>query len=176
MALQSRAARFASARTAERLLREALAKETDAPDLLNNLAAALLNQGRKSEYLAIMRDIQRRFPDYFFGQITLANEQIAEGDLEAAKKTLGKLTQRSKVHVSEYAAMAECFIRIAVGSDNIDEARAWLQRIEELYPDYHALGKIRRAIAQLAAPSGTGGLTKKARFLGGIRRLGRQQE
>lgn len=162
-------------RAAERLLREALAKEPDAPDLLNNLAAALLGQGRESEYVAIMRDIQRRFPDYLFGQVALAHEQIAVGDLEAARKTLGKLTQRSKVHVSEYAAMAECFIRIAVESDNIEEATSWLQRIESVHPDYHALGNIRRAVAQLTTQSGGNGLSKEAKFPGGIRRLGRRE-
>jgi hypothetical protein len=99
---------------------------------------------------------------------------IVDATTEAAKKTLGKLTQRSKVHVSEYAALAECYIRIAVESDNIEEARAWLQRIEEVHPDYHALGSIRRAVAQLTAPRGIGGLTKKAQFLGGIRGLGRR--
>jgi predicted Zn-dependent protease len=163
-------------RTAESLLREALAKEPDAPDLLNNLAAALLGQGRENESQAIVRDIQRRFPDYFFGQIALVHELMGKGDLDAAKRTLGKLSQRSKVHVSEYAAMAECYIRLAVESDNLDEARAWLQRIEDVYPDYHALGRIRRAVAHLAAQSSLGGGHKKARFLGGIRTRGRRPE
>jgi tetratricopeptide (TPR) repeat protein len=156
-------------REAERLLREALKLEPDAPDLLNNLAAALLGLGREDESQTIVQDVQRRFPDYFFGQVALAHEQIADGDIEAAKKTLGKLTQRSRLHVSEYAAMAECYIRIAVESEDVQDAQAWLQRIEDVDPDYHALGKIRQIIAHLAARSGAGATTKRDRFLGGLR-------
>ena len=112
---------------------------------------------------------QRRFPDYFFGQIALAHEQLAEGALDAAKKTLGKLAQRSKLHFSEYAALGECYIRIAVESGDVDEARGWLQRIEGVYPDYHALESLRCLVARLAVSSRTGEVTPRARFLRGIR-------
>lgn len=154
---------------AERLLREAIRLEPDAPDLLNNLAAALLGQGREDESHAIVKDIQRRFPDYFFGQVALAHEQIADGDMDAAKKTLGKLMQRSRMHVSEYGAMAECFIRVAVESDDVEDAQAWLQRLEEICPDYHALGKIRQTVAHLAARSRAGGMARRSRLLGAAR-------
>ncbi len=143
--------------------------EPNAPDLLNNLATALLAQGREDECHALVRDIQRRFPDYFFGRIALAHEQIAEDDLEAAKRTLGELTQRNRFHISEYAAMGECYIRIAVEMGDVDQAWAWLQRIEDVYPDYHALGKLRRVVALLGGKKAFSEFTKKQRFLRGNR-------
>lgn len=155
-------------RQAERLIREALELEPDAPDLLNNLAAALQGQRRHDEAHAITRDIQRRFPDYFFGQLALAHEQVSDGDLDAAKKTLEKLMARSQMHFSEYAALGEGYIRVAVESEDVEEARTWLKRIEDVYPDYHALGDLRQAVAWLAARNEAGGIGKKRRFLGGM--------
>ena len=68
------------------MLREALESEPDAPDLLNNLAMALRGQGKRAEAARILHDVQQRFPDYFFGQIALAQEQIDSGDHDAAQR------------------------------------------------------------------------------------------
>ena len=70
---------------AERMLREALELEPDAPDLLNNLAMAIQVQGKRAEATRILHDVQQRFPDYFFGQIALAQEQVDSGDHDAAQ-------------------------------------------------------------------------------------------
>src|SRR5205823_2473275 len=64
---------------AERLLKRALEIEPDAPDLLNNLARAYQLQGRMDESDALTRQIQERFPDYFFGRVNKAMEYTYAG-------------------------------------------------------------------------------------------------
>jgi tetratricopeptide (TPR) repeat protein len=131
---------------AERLLREALELEPDAPDLLNNLAMALRGQGKRAEATRILHDVQQRFPDYFFGQIALAQEQIDSGDHGAARKTLAKLIERPRLHISEFAAIGACYVRVAAAVGDLREARMWLKRIAEMYPDYSELPVLRKII------------------------------
>lgn len=134
---------------AERLLREALALEPDAPDLLNNLAMALRMQGKREEAMRILHDVQQRFPDYFFGQIALAQELTDSGDHAAARDILAKLMQQPRLHISEFAAIGACYVRLAAAAGDIREAQSWLERIAEVYPDYSELPTLRK-ITQLA--------------------------
>jgi tetratricopeptide (TPR) repeat protein len=134
---------------AERLLREALALEPDAPDLLNNLAMVLRLQGKHEEASRILHDVQQRFPDYFFGQIALAQELTDNGDHDAAQDILAKLIQQPRLHVSEFAAIGACYVRLATAVGDISEARSWLERIADVYPDYSELPTLRK-ITELA--------------------------
>src|SRR5207237_7960477 len=67
---------------AERLLKQALEREPDAPDLLNNLAAAYGLQDRIEESNALIRQIHARFPDYWFGVLGMVRQAAAAGDTE----------------------------------------------------------------------------------------------
>jgi lipopolysaccharide biosynthesis regulator YciM len=131
---------------AERLFREALELEPDAPDLWNNLAMALRMQGRHDESLQILHDLQARFPDYFFGQIALAQEQIEDGRYDDAVQVVGRLLERPRLHISEYAALGTSYVKLYLKEGKIREAQAWLKRIEEVCPDYSELGELRRGI------------------------------
>jgi len=134
---------------AERLLREALALEPDAPDLLNNLAMALRMQGKREESLRILHDVQQRFPEYFFGQIALAQELTDRGGHDAVRDILAKLVQQPRLHISEFAAIGACYVRLAAATGDIREAQSWLERIAEVYPDYSELPTLRK-ITELA--------------------------
>jgi hypothetical protein len=91
--------------------------------------------------------VQQRFPDYFFGQIALAQEQVDSGDHDAARKTLAKLIERPRLHVSEFAGVGACYVRLAAAAGDIREARMWLTRIADMYPDYSELPVLRKIIA-----------------------------
>lgn len=131
---------------AEQMLRQAAALEPDAPDILFNLAAALEMQGFLSDATAIQQDIQARFPDYFFGQVWQAEERFRNGDIEGGRKILGRLFQRSRFHVSEYAAIVGLTIQLDLNEGRLTEARKWLQRLEEVFPDYNQLDALRNLI------------------------------
>jgi tetratricopeptide (TPR) repeat protein len=131
---------------AEQMLRQAAELEPDAPDILFNLAAALEMQGFRSEATAIQQDIQARFPDYFFGQVYQAEEKFRRGDKEGGREILGRLFQRSRFHVSEYAALVGLTIQLDLNEGKLTEARKWLQRLEEVFPDYNQLDALRHLI------------------------------
>ena len=88
--------------------------------------------------------MQQRFPDYSFGQIALAQEQIDGGDHDAAND-LAKLVERPRLHISEFAAIGACYVRLATAVGDIREARMWLKRTAEVYLDYSELPVLRKS-------------------------------
>jgi tetratricopeptide (TPR) repeat protein len=76
---------------AERLFKKCLETAGDAPDLLNNLAGAYELQGRHDEGYRLLQEIRERWPDYFFGRISMANLAVAAGNFERAEEMLAPL-------------------------------------------------------------------------------------
>jgi tetratricopeptide (TPR) repeat protein len=120
---------------AETLLKKALAIEGDAPDLWNNLGMAYQIQDRHVESLQLIREIHRRWPDYFFGRIGMANLAMKEGDVGAAENYLEPLRQRRRLHITEFTALAVTSIQLALRKRQRDAARSWLRMWQELAPD-----------------------------------------
>lgn len=114
------------AEQAERILQKALAVEPDAPDILNNLAAAYMVQGRKEEATDLVKRIAADFPDYLFGQISLAKIHLYEHDIETAEALLKPILRRERFHFSELAAFADAYIELLMAQKNKDGARAWV--------------------------------------------------
>jgi len=131
---------------AERLLREALEADPGSPSVLNNLAAALRVQGRDTEADELIRDIHRRFPDYFFGIIGVAMLDIEAGRFEEAAALLNPLLRQKKFHVSEFAALAGAEIQLQLARGEKGGARSWLKMLEEAVPDHHALPTLRAKV------------------------------
>jgi tetratricopeptide (TPR) repeat protein len=110
---------------AEALLRRVLELDPDAPDLLNNLAAAYTLQGRMAEGDELIRSIHERFPDYLFGPANLAGLYVRQGELGKARALVEPLLSRRKMHTTEFAALCMAMIDILVAEGERKSARAW---------------------------------------------------
>lgn len=128
--------------TAERILKKCLAQLGDQPDLLNNLAFAFSLEGRTDEAIALSRQIHERWPDYFFGRITLANLALAEGDDARAERFLEPLRKLTRLHVTEFEALAMASIRIFACRNELDKAHSWLLALRNVAPDHPALEEL----------------------------------
>src|SRR5262249_43163258 len=131
---------------AERLLHEALAKEPDAPDLLNNLADAYNVQGRQEESRRLIREIHARFPDYWFGRIGVARQAIEEGRLEEAQEILQPMLQPTRLHASEFAVLATTEVELQLARGQVAGARSWLDMFKRMLPDHPNVAVLRRLI------------------------------
>jgi tetratricopeptide (TPR) repeat protein len=133
---------------AERLLKQALELEPDAPDVLNNLAAAYEQQGRSQEGENLVRQIHQRHPDYVFARTSLAQLCVSRGELDEAKALLDPLFSRRRFHISEFAAFCTAQIELLLAQDNLDAARSWLDMWATADPDNPALDQWRRRLGK----------------------------
>ena len=125
----------AQAIEAEELLREAIALTTEAaPDLMNNLAMSLAQQGRDDEADALNRDIVARYPDYIFASVNLAQQYLAKNDLEAAEEILKPFLSRDRFHVMEFGSFSAVYIGLLVAKKQQDAARSRFDIWERVYP------------------------------------------
>ncbi len=120
---------------AERLLKRALKVVPNAPDILNNLAAAYGLQRRGSEANALVRQIYQDQPDYFFGRIGMASLYIRQGDTEQAEVLLRPLLSHKRLHITEFTALCMAYVELYLAKDLPDAARTWLDIWAEFDPD-----------------------------------------
>jgi tetratricopeptide (TPR) repeat protein len=146
------AQRGGDAAEAERLLQQALEIEPDDPSVLNNLAAAYEAQGRRREAEAIIRRLYERHPDYLFGRVGLAGLHIQKGELEEAQALLDPLMSRHRLHHSEFGALCNAQIELALARGNREAARSWLELWAGTDPDSPAIERLRRRIGQASWP------------------------
>lgn len=132
--------------TAERLLKNCLARQGDEPDLLNNLANAYNLQGRREEHLRLAHEIHERWPDYFFGRIGMANLATAAGRYEQAAAYLRPLGRRRKLHTTEFAALCSAHIDMLCGWDKREAARVWFDLWKSAQPDHPAIPERERLL------------------------------
>ncbi len=120
------------------LLEKAIQLVPNEPSLLNNLALAYEQMGRLTECRAIQERIYVEFPDYLFGIVSQANGAITDGEFEKAHALLGSLLSRQKLHIAEFRAVAEGFIRLLLAEDQVQGAERWMELwegIEDDHPD-----------------------------------------
>lgn len=123
------------AKRAERLLKRALEVEPDAPDLLNNLAAAYELQGRMKEAEALVRKIHERHPDYVFACTGLAGLHVRDGEFDKAEELLKPLLSRQRFHFEEFAALCQAQIQLNLAKDNPEAAETWFDMWADADPD-----------------------------------------
>lgn len=121
---------------AEQLMREALELESEQPDLLNNLAAAISAQGRHDEAMEMIRDVHARWPDYFFGRTGMAQWCLGNKDYEGAEAYLTPLRKLRRMHISEFMSLASAYVRLNLLLDNDEEALHWHEMAEQIDPDH----------------------------------------
>jgi tetratricopeptide (TPR) repeat protein len=137
------ALRERDAARAESLIRKALEAEPDAPDLLQNLAAANELQGRSAESEALLRQIHQRFPDYLFARAVLARLAARQGRPDEGKALLDPLLTRPRFHFSEFAAVCAAMIDVLLAKGEKDGARTWFDMWERTEPDNPQLDEFR---------------------------------
>jgi ATP/maltotriose-dependent transcriptional regulator MalT len=123
-------------RGAQALLEQALAISPNDPSLINNLIIALEMQGRTEESRRMIQDLHARFPDYFFGIVSVASLETAQGNLARAHEMLNDLMQRDKMHPSEFAALCQAQIQVWLAEKNREAARTWLEMWEKIDPEH----------------------------------------
>ena|SRR5579871_1250466 len=116
----------------EALLQEALQIEPDAPDLLNNLAAAYSMQGRKDEHARIIEQLYTKHPDYFFAKINMAYLLVDQRRLEEAEALVRPLMSLKSLHISEFRALCTLQMQIALHKNEPERMEQWLAMWEEI--------------------------------------------
>ena len=140
---------------AEKYFRKAIEIQPDEPSFYNNLAVSLNLQGREDEVLALSDQIEKRFPDYFFGQINVARKAILTEDMDKARQILDKLVKKDELHITEFTALCSCQIDFLIADQNPESALTWLQMWEEVYPEdpslqrYSDFRRVENAYAKL---------------------------
>ncbi len=123
---------------AEVLLQEIIAEAPEFYPAYNQLAVAYSMQGRTEEAHVLIKETHERFPDYFFARIALARIMARDGQTEEAKELMRPLLGKPKLHISEFRALAQAQMDIALAEDLPEAARTWLEmweQIEEDHPD-----------------------------------------
>ena len=126
---------------AENFLRKAIEIQPNEPSLLNNLAVSLQLQRKISEVNALADQIEKSFPDYFFGQLIAARKAVSVKDFNKAQLILNKLMKKDELHITEFSALCACQIDFHMADRNLEGAISWLQIWEEVYPEDTSLGK-----------------------------------
>ena len=134
---------------AQRLLEQAVALELDSPTLLNNLAKALDMQGEDQKAKAMLLDIHQRFPDYFFGIISMARLAMQAGDYEKSHAMLTGLMQRRRLHYTEFDALCQAQIDLSLAEKNKEAAHTWFEMWERPDPENPKLEMYRLRLALL---------------------------
>jgi tetratricopeptide (TPR) repeat protein len=121
---------------AEGYLRKALSIQPEHPSLLNNLALAFIMQDKKKESEAILKHVIEDFPDYFFGQMTLARKAIQAKDYKKARSIVKHwMEQKKRYHVTEFSMLCKTQIDLMIETEEYDGAISWLEMWEGTEPD-----------------------------------------
>jgi tetratricopeptide (TPR) repeat protein len=139
--------------TAERLLKQALAVRPDAPGLVNNLAVAYGQLGRKAEAEALLRQNYRNHSDYFFGIIGMAGLYVNEGKFEQAETLLKPLLSLPRLHITEFAALCMAHIQLYHAKKMPEAVQTWLDMWTQIDPDNSNLHYWQRRTRQPQQPS-----------------------
>ncbi len=126
---------------AEPILQEIIAEAPEFYTAYNHLAMVYEMQGRSEEAEALVKDTHARFPDYFFARIGLARMKTRDGEVEEAKELLKPLLIRQKLHISEFRALAQAQMDIALAENQKEGARSWLAMWQQIEPDHPDIAK-----------------------------------
>lgn len=143
---------------AERLVRQGLELEPDAPDFLNNLAAIYERRGQKKEAEELLRQIIAKHPDYSFPHINLARFAIQRGDLDEAELQLKPLLTRKRFNVGEFGFFCNAQMEFLMAKKQMDGVRSWLEMWAGIDPDNPLIAGWR---ARLDMPLGLGRLLRR---------------
>ncbi len=131
------------AELAEALLKKALEKQPETPQLWNNLAAAYVQQGRHSEAESAIQRIRREYPEYLEGQANFAVYLARQGEIQRAKDIMDSLMKRQRFYLSEFSALCFAQASIAKEEGKFDVMQSWVDHWESILPDDRKLEIVR---------------------------------
>ncbi|NET55131.1 MAG: tetratricopeptide repeat protein [Symploca sp. SIO2E6] len=140
------ALKYGDPEEAEPLLKQALAIEPDAPDLMFNLANTYEQQKRDQEAYELIQLVHQQHPDYVFAQISLAKFHTKNKDYEAAEALLKPILQRKKFHFQEFALFCQTQIELCLAKKELKGARSWLGTWANVEPDEPAIAYWKRRL------------------------------
>ena len=84
------------------------------------------------EQRALVAETHDRFPEYFFARAALARMLAQEKRIEEASDLVQPLLRLPKLHVSEFKALAQAQIEIALADNHTEMARSWLEMWQQI--------------------------------------------
>lgn len=133
-------------REAEVLFKKCVEAGEDAPDLMNNLAAAYAMQGRIAEADELARAIHAKWPEYFFGRLYMANVAMLEARFADAEKYLRPMLMKQRFHITEFRAMLTSYIQLEIERYRLHAAQRWLDFWKSVEPDHQELKLLQKRI------------------------------
>lgn len=118
----------------------------EVPSLQHNLAMAYTMLGRKDDAETLIRRLARVYPEYFFGQLGLAQLEARAHRTEAAHAILESLTGRPRYHRSEFIGLALAEIEVLLAEKNPQGARSWLDVLASIDPEHPSILHLRDII------------------------------
>lgn len=118
-----------------RYAEEALKLAPDAPEVMNQVAAMLELNGRKSEGYAITRQLATQYPDYLFGRVGMARLLTQEKKFDEARAWILPLIERSRFHFSEFRALQMAQVELLLAEENFDGVEKQLAMWQDVDPD-----------------------------------------
>ena len=106
------------------LLNEVNMKEPGRPSIIYNIASYRLALGYKDGYDETIDRLVRDFPDYFFAKTALTKRLIEQGRLDEAWDILKPLHELTRMHGSEYKALAGTTIMYHLAKGEMDVAQS----------------------------------------------------
>ena len=124
---------------AEVILQEIITEAPEFSSAYNQLALAYEMQGRSEEARTLVEETHTRFPDYFFARVALARMKAQDKQLEEARALIQPLVRLSRLHISEFRALAKVQMEISLADNQTEAARTWLEMWEQIEVDYPEL-------------------------------------
>ena len=133
---------------AEQQLQEALEILPDHPSLLHNLAAVYDLRGDSKRSRELVERAIEIDPDYTIGRCQMARFAVERGELEEAERWLEPVMNQEHLHVSEFVALCEARIDLALAYGQPEAAQSWLEMWEQVDPDHPYLPIWRRKVGR----------------------------
>lgn len=116
---------------AEALYRQLLEAAPTDPIGLNNLATCLEQRGEKDESLRILHENFAANPDYLFARLAVADLLTRENRLDEAQALMAPVLERRRFHLSEFKALCDAMLKLALFAKDHEGCELWMQAWEE---------------------------------------------
>lgn len=120
---------------AEQILHEIIVEAPEFHSAYNQLALAYQMQGHGEKARKLVEETHALFPNYFFARITLARMLARDKQVEEAIKLVQPLLRLKKLHISEFVALAQAQMEIALADNQTEAARSWLEMWQNIAAD-----------------------------------------
>ena len=124
-------------------LEELTVKYPNALTLKNYLAIAYKERGENEKSCEILEALRAGHPNYLFGKILIAEENIQLGKPEKVKEILGKglelkelYPERDWFHISELTSFLGVVILYNISINDLKAAKKQLERLQYLNPEH----------------------------------------